>query len=462
MPKLPMPGVLPGNLRTLMQELHDLHARAGWPSTRQMAQKDKFSHAAVHALFTKTTSRVPRVTVLLDVVEWLATQARRIDVENTVDKFDELWRIAEANPFDELADGKAGAKAPDELSAEAADTDVADASIAARWDQPEESHPHPVSVRAQPSEGEQKADANRKSGISLPDLPLFGRGAEQGVRKSRDAGGYSHLPKRNTTDLGVLAVDSDRSALEELAYLLSEDSRVGTVYKASAAIDALRILNSRQGWREAAGMPEGADIDLVFLEIRMPDLDGLELAKVFKSMTRPPSVVFVTDQDDRAVDAFVVGAVDYLLKPIRSDQLAASIDRVLTNRAHRLDQSEDDDEVLPIELAGSTKFVHRSAVLYVEAQGDHSRLYTQTGTHIVRISMPVLEDRWRDAGFLRIHRSFLVSLPLVKGLRLSGAGFVVQVGSGPDLTELPVSRRYSQELQDRLHRAAANVTREQH
>ena len=202
---------------------------------------------------------------------------------------------------------------------------------------------------------------------------------------------------------------------------------------------------------------ERTDVEVVFLDIRMPGLDGLELARVFSSMAVPPSVVFVTAHDDRAVDAYEVGAVDYLLKPLRSERLAASIDRILASRAagaaEPVREESGEDEVIPVELAGTTKLVPRSAVRYVEAQGDYARLHTHEGSHLVRIPLSVLEDRWRDAGFVRIHRSFLVSLPLVTELRLSGSGYVVRVGTGPDCAELPVSRRHTRELKDRLVRA---------
>ena len=110
----------------------------------------------------------------------------------------------------------------------------------------------------------------------------------------------------NGGGLVVLAVDDEHPALEELAYLLGEDSRVGTVLKASDATDALRILNSRQGVREAASAPPGArtgvggtvnpatgvrlaertDVEVVFLDIRMPGLDGLELAQIGRASCR--------------------------------------------------------------------------------------------------------------------------------------------------------------------------------
>ncbi|HEX4251739.1 MAG TPA: LytTR family DNA-binding domain-containing protein [Pseudonocardia sp.] len=275
--------------------------------------------------------------------------------------------------------------------------------------------------------------------------------------------------------LVVLAVDDEKPALDELEYLLGQDQRIGTVLTASNANDALRMLSTRERPRD--GMPglatgqvpvhpvtgapiaRSTDVDVVFLDIRMPGLDGLELARVFSSMVVPPAVVFVTAHDDRAVDAFDVGAVDYLLKPLRSERLRNSLDRILSSRVVASSESSQndgpgDDEVIPVELAGTTKLVPRSAVRYVEAQGDYARLHTNDNkSHLVRIPLSVLEDRWRDAGFVRIHRSYLVSLPLVTELRLSGSGYVVRIGTGPETAELPVSRRHTRELKDRLVRA---------
>jgi DNA-binding LytR/AlgR family response regulator len=277
--------------------------------------------------------------------------------------------------------------------------------------------------------------------------------------------------------LVVLAVDDEQPALDELEYLLKQDQRVGTVLTANNATDALRVLSTRERRRDSAATSNGSgplpvhpitgapiarstDVDVVFLDIRMPGLDGLELAKVFANMIVAPAVVFVTAHDDRAVDAFEVGAVDYLLKPLRIDRLSGALDRILSSRVVAANEGGGggdglgDDEVIPVELAGTTKLVPRSAVRYVEAQGDYARLHTNDNkSHLVRIPLSVLEDRWRDAGFVRIHRSYLVSLPLVTELRLSGSGYVVRIGTGPETAELPVSRRHTRELKDRLVRA---------
>lgn len=94
-----MPDLPPGNLHLLVKELHDLHARAGWPSTREIAKGQEFSHASVHALFTKTVGDVPSLRVLLAVVQVLSQMSGRGSIDKTLDKFDRLWRAAYETPF---------------------------------------------------------------------------------------------------------------------------------------------------------------------------------------------------------------------------------------------------------------------------------------------------------------------------------------------------------------------------
>ncbi|NKR47383.1 response regulator [Rhodococcus hoagii] len=244
--------------------------------------------------------------------------------------------------------------------------------------------------------------------------------------------------------LTVLAVDDERPALDELAFLLRARDEIGEILTAGDATTALRIL--RDG-----------GIDAVFLDINMPGLDGLELAGILTQFANPPSVVFVTAHEDRAVAAFDLGAVDYLLKPLREERLAESVRRIVERRRRAKDDADDDssaDEVIPVELGGVTTLVPRSTVKWVEADGDYARLHTGTGSHLVRIPISSLESRWADAGFLRVHRSYLVSLAEVTGIRSVGSGLVVCLrpqGTAPSV-ELPVSRRHTRELKDKLIR----------
>ena len=146
------------------------------------------------------------------------------------------------------------------------------------------------------------------------------------------------------------------------------------------------------------------------------------------------------------------------MKPVSPERLANTMRRIMASRRDPASPGPGpggEDEVIPVELAGTTKLVPRSSVRWVEAHGDYARLHTGEGTsHLVRIPLSQLEDRWSEAGFVRIHRSYLVALPLVTELRMSSSGYVVRVGSGEDAAELPVSRRHTRELKDRLVRAA--------
>jgi DNA-binding LytR/AlgR family response regulator len=141
---------------------------------------------------------------------------------------------------------------------------------------------------------------------------------------------------------------------------------------------------------------------------------------------------------------------------VQTERLSESIRRVVSSRVVSSHPAAlgraraEEDPTIPVELAGTTRMLPRSAVRWVEAQGDYARLHTADGSHLVRVPLATLADRWADAGFVRIHRSYLVQLRLIAELRLVNSGYVVVV----DGAELPVSRRHTRELKDKLVRAA--------
>lgn len=239
--------------------------------------------------------------------------------------------------------------------------------------------------------------------------------------------------------LRVLAVDDETPALSELAYLLRADERIATVYTADSAERALRML-------------QDTAVDGVFLDIRMHGLTGIDLARVLAMFSTPPPVVFVTAHDEHAVDAFELRVLDYVLKPVRPERLAEAVRRVAAHVAAPAASAPDavpvPDESIPIELGGVTRFISRADVRYVEARGDYARLHTADGGHLIRVPMATLEERWAGAGFVRIHRSYLVALGHVREVRFAPGRASVLVGE----EELPVSRRHTRELRDVLVR----------
>ncbi|MYR88291.1 response regulator, partial [Streptomyces sp. SID685] len=117
--------------------------------------------------------------------------------------------------------------------------------------------------------------------------------------------------------LRILVVDDEPHARDELVYLLGLHQGVGPVECAADGPAALLALDRALAHRHP--------VDAVFLDIRMPGLDGLEVARVLSRFAEPPPVVFVTAYDDFAVPAFEVRALDYLLKPVRAERLAETV-----------------------------------------------------------------------------------------------------------------------------------------
>jgi DNA-binding LytR/AlgR family response regulator len=240
--------------------------------------------------------------------------------------------------------------------------------------------------------------------------------------------------------LRALVADDEEPARAELVYLLSQDPRIGPIKAASNGPEALKIL-------------QAAELDVLFCDIKMPGLTGIDLARVLSNFKNPPQIVFVTAYDEHAVDAFELHATDYVMKPVRAERLAEAVRRVIqaATPTAPAPQEDSDDEIIPVELAGVTRFVQRSTVRYVEAQGDYARLHTGQNSHLVRIPLSTLEERWREAGFTRIHRSTLVALAHVDEMRVDGGRCAVRVGDD----WLPVSRRHTRELRDLLVRSTS-------
>jgi DNA-binding LytR/AlgR family response regulator len=235
----------------------------------------------------------------------------------------------------------------------------------------------------------------------------------------------------------VLAVDDELPALEDLVRMLEASPAVEEVESAASAEEALVAL---------AG---GTAIDAVFLDVRMPGLDGLELARVLRRFEQPPAVVFVSAFDDAAVDAFELAAVDYLRKPVSRQRLDEAIDRA-SRRAPAAEPAPVEDETLAVDVlrGGGTRLLARSSVLYLQAHGDYVRVASTEGRFLVRARLSDLEERWAAHGFVRVHRGFVVNLRRAVEVRPRLNGTAVLVMADGD--EVPIARRQVGELRRKL------------
>jgi two-component system response regulator LytT len=248
-------------------------------------------------------------------------------------------------------------------------------------------------------------------------------------------------------ELTILAVDDERPALDDLARMLHRLPEVETVECAGSGSEALRALNARA-------------FDAVFIDVRMPDLDGIELARVLRRFDTPPPLVFVSAYESGAVDAFEVEALDYLMKPVSRKGLERAIARInaqLDARERRrrvegtpAEANGDDGGLVAVDgPRGRTRLLSRGTVLYLQAQGDYVRIVADDGGYLLRGRISEIERAWEQHGFARIHRSYIANLRRAVEVRpqLNGTATLVMDGG----VELPIARRKIGTLRSRLH-----------
>jgi DNA-binding LytR/AlgR family response regulator len=248
--------------------------------------------------------------------------------------------------------------------------------------------------------------------------------------------------------LTILAVDDEHTQLEDLARLLRSSPSVREVECAFDGHDAL-VKASTQSY------------DAIFLDVRMPDLDGLELARVLRRFATPPQLVFVSAYDSAAVEAFELHALDYLRKPVGRRRVEESIERVAAavestpptgehpDVRHPPPTSGENEMIAVANLhGGSTRLLARGTIHYVQSYGDFVRIVTADGRYLLRSTLSEIEQRWGAFGFVRVHRQYVVNLRNAVELRpLLGGTAELMFADGQSI---PVARRQTAELGRRL------------
>jgi two-component system response regulator LytT len=208
---------------------------------------------------------------------------------------------------------------------------------------------------------------------------------------------------------------------------------------------------------------------VVFLDVRMPGIDGLELANLLTQFAEPPALVFVSAYEDGAVGVFEhdLRPIDYLMKPVSRARVEQALQRALSseeaagrpggNGPARPTRSETPsvplgmtDEIIPVEhqRGGATLLLDRSTVLFVQAEGDYVRIHADSGRYLVRVALSDIEQRWGAFGFVRVHRSYVANLRRATEIRPEFGGAVTIVMA--DGSTVPVARRQVADLRRRL------------
>lgn len=243
----------------------------------------------------------------------------------------------------------------------------------------------------------------------------------------------------------ALIVDDEPLAREGLRLLLSEDGDFSAIHEA-------------KNGREAVEMIETTNPDLVFLDIQMPEGDGISVIRQI-GPDRMPTVVFVTAHDRYAIQAFEINALDYLLKPVTAARFQQTLQR---SKVRLQSQTTGDGNRQIIQLletlaapsryikrmavrsAGKTIFVDVEEIDWIEAAENYVQLHTARAEHLVHVAMNALEKSLDPALFVRIHRGVIVNIKRIKEIQPATHGeFFITLYSG---VRLQSSRTHSTKL----------------
>ena len=209
--------------------------------------------------------------------------------------------------------------------------------------------------------------------------------------------------------LRTLIVDDEPLAIERMQVLCAELDQLSVVGTASDGEAALRLA-------------EKLKPDLLLLDMTMPHMDGLSVARQLGKRGNPPAIIFVTAHEDFAVEAFDLEAVDYVLKPVATERLVRAIDRAVSRRDHAPAGSEEWLTEFWVPHRSELLRIDAAQVGRIDAERDYVRLHVGDHSYLLLQTIAGLEGRLDPSQFIRIHRSTILRRDRIRGLRHEGLG----------------------------------------
>lgn len=243
----------------------------------------------------------------------------------------------------------------------------------------------------------------------------------------------------------ALVVDDEPLARDELKYLL-------------AAHRECRVIGEAESAQEAVELVAEKGPDVVFLDIEMRGMSGCEAAREMLTLPNPPLIIFATAYNEYAIQAFELGAVDYILKPFEPERLAKTVKRIVALKnagelaraverlANLLNNKRKTVPKLPVEKEGTIRLIDYQDIIFGRASNGYVQLFTAGDTYLYNGTLSELEERLRGEGFLRVHKSYLVNLHRTRGVLPWFKGTYWLVMDDRNQTQIPVSKNMVREL----------------
>lgn len=233
----------------------------------------------------------------------------------------------------------------------------------------------------------------------------------------------------------AIIVDDEPLALEIMETYIQQIPDIQLVKKCENAFEANEVLKTQQ-------------IDLMFLDIQMPQLSGIDF---LKTLSNPPSVIFTTAYPDYAVEGFDLNAVDYLLKPISLERFLKAVNKVSeklsAKRAEHENVQSEAEDFFFVKADKKLVKINFDDILYIEGLKDYVIIRQESGRVITLQTMKSLEDRLPVSKFKRVHRSYIVNIKRITAI----LGNMVELMEAGKVKQLPIGKNYRDELLEIIH-----------
>ncbi len=239
--------------------------------------------------------------------------------------------------------------------------------------------------------------------------------------------------------LKALIVDDEYPARKELRYMLEQFDNIEVVGEAANAREALKLVSA-------------LDYSIIFLDIEMPGMNGLELSILLKEHPKRPYVIFVTAYEEYAVKAFEVNAIDYILKPFDAKRFYQSMQKLFTLVEKNKQSKQAPNKIipnlgrLPVERDDKTLLIPEEDIIFAFTENENVYLKTTNEKLLSKYTLKELENKLSDQSFFRTHRRFIVNLTKVEEIIPFFNGTYNLIVNDDERNEVPVSRNQAKKL----------------
>ncbi len=231
--------------------------------------------------------------------------------------------------------------------------------------------------------------------------------------------------------MNCIIVDDDQMSCKILEGYVAKSSSLNLVGSFSDSVEARNIITKRK------------DIDLVILDIQMPEMDGFDF---INSLDYPPNIIIVTATEGYALKAFDFNVVDYLLKPISYGRFCKAIDKTIRYYS-RKEISPTGDEEIFIKKGSSLVKLKLKDIIYIEALENYVTLTTIEDRFTIHFTMKAIENQLPSGVFIRVHRSFIINKSMIQAIKESSLDLIV----GDTVKSIPVGKSFRESLLDDIN-----------